>query len=255
MYKITRSDFWKIFFRSFFIQSGWNYKGMISLGFTFAMEPVAKRLYKNEPEKYNRFLGRSLGFFNAHPYFSAYALGAMARLEEKIAAGEVGPEQSDAFKNALIGPLGALGDQLFWAVIKPAVFALGVAAFFIIDDIYNRIIILSMMFLLYNGPHFYIRYMGLKQGYEQGYGVCHILKAERFKWLKWGYGLMGAVSVGLVAGIYMSSLEIGDYWAGGLFIASIFIAGFFKAQKSKTYWAMILPLLFSVIIGILSRIL
>jgi len=255
MHKITRTDFWKIFFRSFFIQSGWNYKGMISLGFTFAMEPVAKRLYKDDPEKYNRFLGRSLGFFNAHPYFASYALGAVACLEEKIAAGEITPDQSDVFKNALIGPLGALGDQIFWAVIKPAVFALGVAAFLIIDDINQRFYILILMFFLYNGPHFYVRYMGLRRGYEQGYGVCDALKVEHFKLIKHVYGLLGAISVGVVAGIYLSSLQVNDYLGVALFLSAILIAGYFKTSKSRTYWAMILPLLFSVLVGIINSIL
>lgn len=255
MYKITRLDFWKMFLRSFFIQSGWNYKGMISLGFTFAMEPVARRLYKDDPVKYNNFLRRNLGFFNAHPYFSTYALGAMARLEEQIAAGEITVDQPDTFKNALIGPLGALGDQLFWAVIKPAVFAFGVAAFFIIDDINGRAVVLGLMFLLYNGPHLVIRYLGLKQGYSRGFSVCHILKAERFKWIKILYGFIGAISVGVVAGVNISSIEMNDYWGFTVFLTAVLIAGYLKAYRSKTYWAMLLPLLFSVLIGIISSIL
>ncbi len=54
------------------------------------------------------FLKRHLGFFNAHPFFASYALGAISRLEEDNPGNH---ELVDRFKNALIGPLGAIGDQ------------------------------------------------------------------------------------------------------------------------------------------------
>ena len=123
----------EIFFRSFFVQSGWNYKSLLSIGFCFAIVPVAKKLFKNDVKKYNQFVKRHLGFFNAHPYFTSYALGAVARLEEEIAVNNSSDAHLEKFKNALIGPLGALGDQLFWATVKPATFTIGVLGFLLVE--------------------------------------------------------------------------------------------------------------------------
>ncbi|MBD3224490.1 MAG: PTS mannose family transporter subunit IID, partial [Caldithrix sp.] len=76
------TDHLSIFFRSFLLQAGWNFKSMLSIGFVFALLPVAKRLYKTNEER-KKFLLRHIGFFNAHPYFASYALGAIAKIEEE----------------------------------------------------------------------------------------------------------------------------------------------------------------------------
>ncbi len=41
--KLGPMVFIDIFFRSFFIQAVWNYQSMISIGFCFALAPVAKK--------------------------------------------------------------------------------------------------------------------------------------------------------------------------------------------------------------------
>ena len=121
----THVKFYNIFIRSFFIQAAWNFKSLLSIGWTFSLLPIAKKLIKDE-QQYMSFLNRHLSFFNAHPYIASYALGAIARLEEECAKSEDKKyEQIEKFKNAIIGPLGAIGDQLFWAVIKPASIIVG----------------------------------------------------------------------------------------------------------------------------------
>ena len=76
--------FFNVLVRSFFIQSGWNYKSLLSLGFCFSILPVAKFLYKNDQSKIADFVKRHLSFINGHPFFMSYALGATIRLEEEI---------------------------------------------------------------------------------------------------------------------------------------------------------------------------
>jgi mannose/fructose/N-acetylgalactosamine-specific phosphotransferase system component IID len=54
---------------------------MLSIGFCFALVPVANKLFKDR-QKRIEFYNRHLNFFNAHPYFSSFALGAISRVEE-----------------------------------------------------------------------------------------------------------------------------------------------------------------------------
>jgi len=245
----------EIFIRSFFVQSGWNYKSLLSIGFCFAIVPVAKKLYKNDVKKYNQFVKRHLGFFNAHPYFTAYALGAVTRLEEEIALNNGSEVQMEKFKNALIGPLGALGDQLFWATVKPAIFTLGVLGFLLVDNFSTRLTLLLLLSILYNVPHLYIRIFGMLQGYKEGFSVCRHLKIDNFKIIKTVYSILGIIAIGLVAG-YVGATRLGyDLYALFVFVVSIIIAIYFKSKKAKTYVAMLLPLVLAIIVGIIkSRI-
>ncbi|KAA3618485.1 MAG: hypothetical protein D8M58_13555 [Calditrichaeota bacterium] len=242
----------KIFFRSFFVQSGWNYKSLLSIGFCFAMLPLAKKLYGNDVKKYNQFVKRHLGFFNAHPYFTSYALGAVARLEEKIAQNTGDEVQLEKFKNALIGPLGALGDQLFWATVKPATFTLGVLGFLLVENFYIRLTFLLLLGILYNMPHLYIRISGMMQGYKEGFLICKYLKIDNFKFIKTTYSVLGITAIGLVAG-YIGASRLGfDPFAIFVFISSIIISIFYKSKKAKTYVSMLVPLLVALIIGIIK---
>ena len=241
-----------IFIRSFFVQSGWNYKSLLSLGFCFAIAPVAKKLYKNDVKKYNRFIKRHLGFFNAHPYFTAYALGAVTRLEEEVALANGNETQLEKFKNALIGPLGALGDQLFWATVKPATFTLGVLGFLLIETFTTRLTFLLLLGILYNIPHLYIRVFGMWQGYKEGFLICKYLRIDNFKYIKTIYFGIGLIAIGLVAG-YVGATQLGyDFYALFVFVSSIVVAIFYKSKRAKTYIAMLFPLIIALIVGIIK---
>ncbi|RMH63143.1 MAG: hypothetical protein D6677_07985 [Calditrichaeota bacterium] len=239
-----------IFIRSMFIQSGWNYKGMISMGFSFALTPIARLYYGDDPKAYNHFLRRHMGFFNAHPYFASFALGAIARLEWDIKDGKVSVEKEEHFKNVLIGPLGAIGDQLFWSIIRPATFVLGVLGFYFAKNVHQHLTILLSLFILYNIPHLYIRFQGFWRSYKDGYNVCRILKMEHFKYLKWLYMGIGLVSVGILTGFIAPlpphSLEL------LIFILSILVAAYLKSQKGRTYLAMTIPLALALTLELIS---
>ena len=239
-----------IFLRSLFIQAGWNYKGMISMGFSFALVPLARLYYKDDPKAYNAFLRRQMGFFNAHPYFASYALGAVARLEQNIRAGRVSVEQEEHFKNALIGPLGAIGDQLFWGVIRPATFALGVVGFYWAQNVQQYLTILLLLFILYNIPHMYIRFHGFWRSYHDGYKVCRILKMENFRYLKRIYMGIGLLSVGILTGFLAPLPILNPEFL--IFVLSILVSAYLKSQKARTYLAMTLPLILALLLELIT---
>ncbi len=242
----------EIFVRSFFVQSCWNYKSLLSIGFCFSILPIAKKLYKDDVQKYNQFVKRHLGFFNAHPYFTAYALGAVTRLEEDIALGKGNEVQLEKFKNALIGPLGALGDQLFWAIVKPATFTLGVLGFLLVENFYARLIFLFLLGILYNVPHLYIRIFGMIQGYKEGFLICKYLKIDNFKFFKNVYSITGIIAIALVTGFVGANWVGLDFYALFVFVSSIVVSIFYKSKKAKTYIAMLLPLVIAIIMGIIK---
>ncbi len=81
MATLTRRTLAAAFARSFLIQGSWNYRTMLGSGFAFAMLPALRLIFKGDPAGLEASLRRHLEHFNAHPYLSNVALGAVLRLE------------------------------------------------------------------------------------------------------------------------------------------------------------------------------
>lgn len=195
--RITRWDLFKVFVASFFMQSVWNFRSLISIGFSVCLLPVLGKLCNDLPAK-RQFFRRHLKFFNAHPYFASFALGVSIRLEEMRAQGQ--PEMSETLnrlKDMLISPLGAVGDRLFWATIKPACLILGMVGILAVPTISSKIAVLVFMFLIYNIPHLYLRYRGIVEGYQNPLNIHKFVGQQRFEKLRhfYVYLFAGATAV------------------------------------------------------------
>jgi mannose PTS system EIID component len=123
---IRRSDLWRIFWRSLFIQAGFNPQSMQALGLVYALAPGLRRLYPDDVRRQAATL-RHLSVFNTHPYVAAAFIGGILHFETRIASGEAQAEEVERFKQTLMGPLAALGDGFFWLSLRPAVGALACA--------------------------------------------------------------------------------------------------------------------------------
>jgi mannose/fructose/N-acetylgalactosamine-specific phosphotransferase system component IID len=176
MKKLSRRDLYRLYLRSFFVQTGWNYERMIGFGFTWIVLPVVKRLFPAEEDR-KRFLRRHLSTFNANPYLAPYAVGAVARLEEMRASGG----EISKFKDSLRGPLGALGDNLIWRNLRPALLALGL----ILASVFGAVGALVFWFL-YNLHQVYIRARGLSKGYGMASAVSSDFRSRYYpNMIKW----------------------------------------------------------------------
>ena len=174
--KLTTLDRLNILLRCFVVQASWNFRSMLGLGFCFCVIPIARRLYKTAKER-SEFLHRHLEFFNAHPYFVGFCLGAVIRLEEESLHKQWPDKRPiSIFKERMTGPLGGLGDQLFWNRIKPATVALGV----LLGLRYGWIGI-PIFLLVYNIPHVYLRVKSMNVSYKMGFDVISIMSTQRFK--------------------------------------------------------------------------
>lgn len=247
----TKRKYITIFIRSFFIQAVWNFKSLLSIGWTFALLPIGKNIYTDK-NHYQDFLKRHLSFFNAHPYFASFALGAVARLEEESdKSNEVNHEQIEKFKNAMIGPLGAIGDQLFWAVIKPASILVGFLGILIMPEMYQKLIFIFIFLILYNIPHIYIRYAGIVRGYNEGLSIYRKLRKDSF--LSWQkvYSIMGGICLSLIVGCLVHQSVQRDLIEVPIFWMSFGIAYFLRSQRRMTYLPVFIPLIISIVLGML----
>lgn len=194
---IKKYDLFRIFLRSFYIQATWNSQRMLNLGFCYSIIPILKKLYQRPSDRVE-FLKRHLEFFNAHPYFASFALGATARLEEQYSR-ENWPSEKPivVFKNRLCGPLGAIGDKMFWGTIKPLAALLGVLV-----TLFYGFLGPVVLFLIYNIPHVYLRYYGIMKGYSLGFDIVRELSKRKFEKYMQNLHLAGLVFVGLFIGLF-----------------------------------------------------
>jgi len=161
----------RVFLRSLTLQASWNRKGMQSLGIAFALWPALRWLYPAREDRV-RAVRRHLALFNSHPYLAAAILGGVLRLEERIAAGEEGPEAVQRFKEALMFPFAAVGDSFFWLSLRPLAGAVAALA-----SPWIGFWSVPLFLAIYDVPHLALRIGMFREGYRSGEGVVGRLGA------------------------------------------------------------------------------
>lgn len=161
---------------------------MQNLGFLYLIAPALKKIYPEKRALINAY-SRHLEFFNVNPYFVTMPAGIIVAMEEEKSSAK---SISD-MKMTLSGPLAAVGDSLFWAGWRPFSTFLMISFMFLSGhvrvssggDIINVapnstgivcLITILLLLSLYNVPAFFLRYYGLKYGYEKKLGVIELVK-------------------------------------------------------------------------------
>jgi len=249
MNRIRKRDLLKVLIRSFYIQSAWNFERMLGLGLCFCLIPIARRLYTTD-EEVKDFLKRHLEFFNAHPYMASFALGSISRLEEQsITQNWKDKKPISIFKHRMMGPLGALGDSLFWKSVKPLASASG-----LILTIYFGITGVIAFLIIYNFPHIYYRIMGIHLGYKKGFDIIRDLSIrgtqKYFKILNY----IIAAATGILLIVLCDHSIHSEYGYKGLFlfllVVAISIPLTFK-RKITIELMIIITLILSITIGLI----
>ena len=225
----------RIFLRSFLLQSLMSYTLMQGLGFGLGMIPIAERL-KLKGEHLKEFLKRHLNFFNSHPYFSVYAIGAISRMEyEGKAADEI-----EALKNMLMGPLGLFGDQVFWSRFKPLVLCMAITGLLFLPwplKLGSRIItagIILSAVIVYNIVHLAVKWRGSAWGLKCGVEVLRVITHSKMLKYRLHLSLAAAFTAGLFA---VKAFELSEQ---SLIFMAAFAAGFLALRLKAPLWVTLL---------------
>jgi len=165
---------------------------MQSLGFAYAIEPVLKRMYPDREEFRSR-LNLHLEYFNTQPYLAAFILGSTARMEEERASGRDRDANVSGLKNALMAPLGALGDSFFWGALTPLAAVIAVAL--LMAGVWWAP---ALFLVLYNIWHVGLRAAVLVWGYRSTGDAVALM--ERYRFTKMAK-LFKAVSLAVTGGM------------------------------------------------------
>ena len=164
----------RIFWRLLLLQATWSFERMHGLGFAHAIEPWLERLYPQRDQRV-KALARHTEYFNTQPHMASLVLGVVCKLEEQ---GD--KERIRRVKKALGASLAGLGDSFFWAALRPAAAAAGLAAGLLALEagrLSAGLWTAAVYLLVFNIPALWLRWNGIALGYEWGEQLPAHLKA------------------------------------------------------------------------------
>lgn len=160
---------------------------MQGLGLAFTLAPWLREKYP-DPDQRCEALKRHQGFFNTNQVASGVIVGVLCALEEKIA--EAPPEEKAekiarmlSLKDALSRTLSGVADPLFLGAMRPfclaLVLCLGLLASMAVDLGAAAVLWAAVAYMAaYAGPSLWLRFNGIRLGYEWGEKVVENLKAH-----------------------------------------------------------------------------
>ena len=104
----------KMAWRSCFLQASFNYERMQAAGWLYSIIPGLEKIHTNKNDL-AASMSHNLEFFNTHPFLVTFVMGIVLSLEQN----KVDIPTIRAVRVAAMGPLGGIGDALFWLTLVP----------------------------------------------------------------------------------------------------------------------------------------
>ena len=105
----------KMAWRSCFLQASFNYERMQSAGWLYSILPGLEKIHADNKEDLALSMTHNMEFFNIHPFLVTFAMGIILSMEQK----KVDIPTIRAVRVSLMGPLGGIGDAIFWMTLVP----------------------------------------------------------------------------------------------------------------------------------------
>lgn len=202
----------------FFSQATQNFERMMGLAFCHVMEPILKKLYKNNPEEYKASLKRHMQYFNTEPQLGSLIPGVSIAMEEARASGEdVSEELIVNTKNALMGPFAGIGDSLLIGTLSPILLSIAMSMCIAdgnpIGPIFFCVTWLISMVAL--------QWVLFHKGYSMGLGAANTFFTNRdlTNKITTGLTMMGLIVIGGVASTTVKAKFIWQFVSGDMAIS------------------------------------
>ncbi len=175
----------KMVWRSLFLQMSFNFERMQAAGWLYGILPGLQKIH-TEKEDLSISMQHNLEFFNTHPFLVTFVMGIVLSLEQQKA--DIATIR--AVRVAAMGPLGGIGDAIFWLTLVPI--SAGIAANFSLDGSFLGPVIFLVMF---NGVQFGVRFGLMHWSYKLGSQAIAVL-TKNAKEFTHAASLLGVFVVG-----------------------------------------------------------
>jgi N-acetylgalactosamine PTS system EIID component len=148
----------KMAWRSCFLQASFNYERMQAAGWLYSILPGLEKIHTDKDDLATS-MTHNMEFFNIHPFLVTFAMGVILSMEQK----KVDIPTIRAVRVSLMGPLGGIGDALFWMTLVPI--TAGICSNMAISgSIFGPILFL----LIFNIVQFALRFGLMNWSYKMG---------------------------------------------------------------------------------------
>lgn len=155
----------KMVWRSTMLQASFNYERMQAGGWLWSILPGLEKIHTNK-EDLSASMSHNLDFFNTHPFLVTFVMGIVLSLEQQKAD----IQTIRSVRVAAMGPLGGIGDAIFWFALYPIV--AGITATMAID---KNILGVILYFVVIFGFQMALRYFLMNWSYRLGTSAIGVL--------------------------------------------------------------------------------
>ena len=188
----------KIVWLSCFLQASFNYERMQACGWLWGMLPGLQKIHTNK-EDLKASMAHNLDFLNTHPFLVTFVMGIVLSLEQNKA--DTATIRSVRISAA--GPLGGIGDALFWLTLVPI--TAGLTANMAME---GQIIGAVLFLIIFNAVQFAVRFGLMYWSYGLGTKAVTLLTSSAKEFTR-AASILGIFVVGgLIANYGGTSLRI-----------------------------------------------
>lgn len=158
----------KMAWRSCFLQASFNYERMQAAGWLYSILPGLEKIHTDKDDLATS-MSHNMEFFNIHPFLVTFAMGLVLSMEQK----KIDIPTIRAVRVSLMGPLGGIGDALFWMTLVPI--SAGICSNMAIGgSIFGPILFL----IIFNAVQFALRFGLMNWSYKMGMDALDSLMAS-----------------------------------------------------------------------------
>ena len=188
----------KMVWLSCFLQASFNYERMQACGWLWGMLPGLQKIHTNK-EDLKASMAHNLDFLNTHPFLVTFVIGIVLSLEQNKA--DTATIRSVRISAA--GPLGGIGDALFWLTLVPI--TAGLTANMAME---GQIIGAVLFLIIFNAVQFAVRFGLMYWSYGLGTKAVTLLTSSAKEFTR-AASILGIFVVGgLIANYGGTSLRI-----------------------------------------------
>ena len=188
----------KMVWLSCFLQASFNYERMQACGWLWGMLPGLQKIHTNK-EDLKASMAHNLDFLNTHPFLVTFVMGIVLSLEQNKAD----TATLRCVRISAAGPLGGIGDALFWLTLVPI--TAGLTANMAME---GQIIGAVLFLIIFNAVQFAVRFGLMYWSYGLGTKAVALLTSSAKEFTR-AASILGIFVVGgLIANYGGTSLRI-----------------------------------------------
>jgi mannose/fructose/N-acetylgalactosamine-specific phosphotransferase system component IID len=208
------------FVRCLTLQASWNEQRLQNLGLLAALAPwLARQGFTRR--QLRGICRRYYGYFNTNPYLAGYIVGGLLHQEEARRRGEpVTERQVGRLRDTLARACGALGDQIFWMGLRPALMLAACLA--AVAGAWPAALALIGIFAVLQLRW---RWRSLQEGLARGDGVSEVIGGAAWhRTIAWARRTV-LILTGVLLGLYFAGIDGSGETVGAGRMLGLFVLG------------------------------